>query len=174
MHFSKVRNETISKESSTFHIPEFWNEIGMWISISHSTFQCTLAGRGMRHSQKRQFHIPHSRILEWIWIVDYHSTFQIPYSKLLEFELESELGIHLHSKFHSIPIPLWLSQTYIKCCSILSSIPIPQWMEWNVKSRLDTGCCLELLFARWRWGGSVGDAKWAGSLSMLAARPTRQ
>ena len=26
----------------------------------------------MRHSQKKQFHIPHSRILEWNWNVDFH------------------------------------------------------------------------------------------------------
>ena len=34
----------------------------------------------MRHSQKKQFHIPHSRILEWNWNwnVDFHSTFHIP------------------------------------------------------------------------------------------------
>ena len=32
----------------------------------------------MRHSQKTQFHIPHSRILEWNWNVDFHSTFHIP------------------------------------------------------------------------------------------------
>ena len=83
----------------------------------------------------------------------WNSTFQIPNSKPLEFE--SELGIHLHSKFHSIPIPLWLSQTYLQCCSILSSIPIPQWMEWNVESRFDTGCCLGLLFAP----GSRNDKK---------------
>ena len=111
---------------SIFHIPMHFSMVGMRYSqkaIPHSTFQNSGMGIGM-------------------WI------FHIPNSKPLEFELESELGIHLHSKFHSIPIPLWLSQTYLQCCSILSSIPIPQWMEWNVESRFDTGCCLELLFAR--------------------------
>ena len=82
-----------------------------------------------------------------MWNGNPHSN-SIPESKPLEFELESELGIHLHSKFYSIPIPLWLSQTYLQWCSILSSIPIPQWMEWNVESRFDTGCCLGLLFVR--------------------------
>ena len=116
------------------HAKVHWNvECGMGKSIPHSK---------ILEWELEQFHIPHSRILEWNWNVDFHSTFQIPYSKPLEFELESELGIHLHSKFHSIPIPLCLSQTYLQCCSILSSIPIPQWMEWNVESRFDTGCCL--------------------------------
>ena len=115
MHFSRVRNETFSKDNSTFHIPKFWNGIGMW--IPHSTFQIRMG-----------------------WIPN--SKFRIPNPWNRNWEL------HLHSKFHSIPIPLWLSQTYLQCCSILSSIPIPQWMEWNVESRFDTGCCLELLFAR--------------------------
>ena len=70
--FSKTGN-------SRFHHPEFWNGIGMWIYIPQSRFQCTLARCGMRHSQKRQFHIPHSNNMEWMWNVGFsipHSTFQ--------------------------------------------------------------------------------------------------
>ena len=134
-------------QKKQFHIPHSrileWN----WNVDFHSTFHIPMHFSKVRNETFSKKTIPHSRILEWNWNVDFHSTFQIPYSKPLEFDLESELGIHLHSKFHSIPIPLWLSQTCLQCCSILSSIPIPQWMEWNVESRFDTGCCLELLFA---------------------------
>ena len=74
--------------------------IGMWISIPHSTFQCTLKGRGMRYSQKKQFHIPHSKILEWNWNVDFHSTFHIPmHFSRVRNETFSKKTIP-HSTFH--------------------------------------------------------------------------
>ena len=64
VHFSKVRNETFSKKAiphSTFQNSGMG--IGIW-SIPHSAFQCTLA-RLEWDGLKGQFHIPHSKILEW-------------------------------------------------------------------------------------------------------------
>ena len=61
-----------------FHIPHSRNLEWNWNVEWKSTFQCTLAEWGMRHSQQKQFHIPPSKILEWNWNVDFHSTFHIP------------------------------------------------------------------------------------------------
>ena len=113
-------------------IPKFWNvecghipipipyskilewelECGFPHSIFHIPMHFSMVG--VRYSQKDNsiFHIP--KFWNGNWNVDFH----IPNSKPLELELESELGIHLHSKFHSIHIPLCLSQTYLLCCLI--------------------------------------------------------
>ena len=136
-------------------IPEFWNGILMWISIPHSTFQCTLARWGMRHSQKEQFHIPHSKILEWNWNVgfhstlhnaDSHSTFHIPmhFSKVRNEtfskkrfhippsrNLEWNWNVDFHSTFH---IPMHFSKLGNETFSKRQfHIPHSKIMEWDVE-----------------------------------------
>ena len=74
------------------------------------------------HKDNSKFQTPNP----WNWNLELSATFQIPF----------------HS--HSIVVVTNLFTMLFNS----SSIPIPQWMEWNVESRFDTGCCLELLFAR--------------------------
>ena len=130
---------------STFHIPKFWN----WnvdCGFPHSKFHIPMHFSMVRSKtfRRRHFKFQIAKFWNWNWDLEFghipHSSalqhgegWDVPTKTIPNFKLQI-LGIGiwnclLHSKFHSIPIPLWLSQTYLQCCSI--QVPFQFHNGWN-------------------------------------------